>query len=60
LTPGPDPGSGKGFFSGSRISDPESRIPTPYFLELSEKFLGKKFNNSLKTGSNFFSSAFKK
>jgi hypothetical protein len=25
---------------------PGSRIPSPYFLELSEKFLGKKFYNS--------------
>jgi hypothetical protein len=41
-----DPGSGIGFFSGSRI-------PTPYFLELSDKILGKKFNDSLKTGPNF-------
>jgi hypothetical protein len=31
-----------------------SRIPTPYFLELSDKFLGKKFKNSLKTGPIFF------
>ncbi len=45
----PDPGSGirNRFFSGSRI-------PTPYFLELSDKFLGKKFYNSLKTGPIFF------
>jgi hypothetical protein len=53
-----DPGPGSGirnrFFSGSRISDPGSRIPTPYFLELSDKFLGKKLYNSLKTGPNFF------
>ena len=46
-----DPGPGSGirnrFFSGSRI-------PTPYFLELSDKFLDKKFYNSLKTGPNFF------
>jgi hypothetical protein len=46
-----DPGPGFGirnrFFSGSRI-------PTPYFLELSDKFLGKKFYNSMKTGPNFF------
>jgi hypothetical protein len=52
LTLDQDPGSGIGF-SGSRI-------PAPYFLELSDKFLGKKFYNSLKTGPNFFSSAFKK
>jgi hypothetical protein len=46
-----DPGPGSGlrnrFFSGSRI-------PTPYFLELSDKFLSKKFYNSLETGLNFF------
>jgi hypothetical protein len=47
LTLDPDPGSGKGF-SGSRI-------PTPNFLELSDKFLlCNKFYNSLKTGPNFF------
>jgi hypothetical protein len=40
-----------GFF---RILVLGSRIPTPYFLELSDKFLGKKFYNSLKTGPNFF------
>ncbi len=60
----PDPGSGIGFFRipdlGYRISDPRSWIPTPYFLELSDKFLDKKFYNSLKTGPKFFSSAFKK
>ncbi len=44
-----DPGSGKGFFP-----DLGSRIPTPYFLELIAKFLGKKFYNSLKAGPNFF------
>ena len=33
---------------------PGSRIPSPYFLELSDKFLCKKFYNSLKTGLNFF------
>jgi hypothetical protein len=36
LTPGP--GSGIGF---CRIPDLGSRILTPYFLELSDKFLGK-------------------
>ena len=58
----PDPGSsafltpGSGihnrfFFPDprSRISDPGSRIPNPYFLELSDNFWGKKFYNSLKT-----------
>jgi hypothetical protein len=44
---------------GSRIRclfdpGPRSGIPTPYFLELSDNFLGKKFYNSLKTGPNFF------
>jgi hypothetical protein len=52
LTPGPGSGIRNRFFS-------RSRIPTPYFLKLSEKFLGKRFYNSLKTGQ-FFSSAFKK
>jgi hypothetical protein len=47
LTPGPGSGIWNRFFSGSRI-------PNPYFLELSDKFLGKKFYNSLKTGPNFF------
>jgi hypothetical protein len=51
LTLDPDPGSGIGFF---RIPDFGSWIPTPYFLELSDKFLGKKFYNSLKPGPNFF------
>jgi hypothetical protein len=45
LTPGPGSRIRSRFFSGSRISDPRSRIPTPYFLELSNKFLGKKFYN---------------
>jgi hypothetical protein len=49
LTLDPDPGSGIGF-----SPDPGSRIPTPYFLEISDKFLGKKFYKSLKTGPNFF------
>ncbi len=46
LTLDQDPGSGIGFF---RIPD-----PNPIFLELSDKFLGKKFYNSLKTGLIFF------
>jgi hypothetical protein len=33
---------------------PGSGIPKPYFLELSDKFLGKKFYNSLKTRPIFF------
>jgi hypothetical protein len=44
-----DPGSG---FSVLQIRNrffSRSRIPTPYFLELSDKILGKKFYNSLKT-----------
>jgi hypothetical protein len=45
--PGPGSGIRIGFFSGSWI-------PTPYFLELSDKVLGRKFYNSLKTGPNFF------
>ncbi len=62
LTLDPDPGSGirNRFFSGSQIPDLGSRIPTPYFLELSDKFLGKKFYNSLKTGPLFFFSIKKK
>jgi hypothetical protein len=47
LTPGPGSGIRNRFFS-------VSQIPTPYFLELSDKFLGKKFYNSIKTGPNFF------
>jgi hypothetical protein len=46
-----DPGPGSGAFL---IPDLGSWIPTPYFLELSDKFLGKKFYNSLKTGPNIF------
>ncbi len=41
-----DPGSKIGFFG--------SRIPNPYFWELSDNFLGKKFYTSLKIGPNFF------
>ncbi len=36
-----------------------SRIPTPYFWEFSDNFLGKKFYNSLKIGPNFFLQHFK-
>jgi hypothetical protein len=49
LTPGPGSGIRNRFFP-----DPGSRIPTPYFLELSEKFWVKSSTNSLKTGPNFF------
>jgi hypothetical protein len=67
----PDPGSGafltpgsgirNGFFPdpGSRISDPGSRMPRPYFEELFDNFFGKKFYNSLKIGPNFFLYHFK-
>ncbi len=34
--------------------DPGSHIPNPYFWELSDNFLGKKFYNALKIGPNFF------
>jgi hypothetical protein len=62
----PDPGSGafltpgsgiwNTFFPdpGSRIPDLRSRIPYPYFRELSDNFWGKKFYNSLKIGPNVF------
>jgi hypothetical protein len=67
----PDAGSGaflipgsrirKRFFPdpGSRIPDLGSRIPNPYFLELNDNFLGKRFHNSLKIGPNFFLQHFK-
>jgi len=47
------------------IRDPElvfsgSRIPNPYFWELRDNFLGKKFLNSLKISPIFFSSTFQK
>ncbi len=51
-----DPGSGIGFY---RIQDLGSRIPNPYFWELRDNFLGKKFYNSLKIGPNFFLQHFK-
>ncbi len=51
-----DPGSGIGFF---RIPDLGSRIPNPYFWELRDNFLGKKFYNSLKICLNFFLQHFK-
>ncbi len=46
-----DPGSGIDFF---RIPD-----PNPYFWELCDNFWGKKLNNSLKIGPNFFLQHFK-
>jgi hypothetical protein len=66
LTSVADPGSGaflthgsgirNGFFPdpGSRIPDLGSRILRPYFKELFGNFFGKKFDNSLKIGPNFF------
>jgi hypothetical protein len=66
-----DPGSGafltsgsgirNRFFQGpgSRIPVFGSRIPNPYFLELSDNFSGKKFYNSLKTGPDFILQYFK-
>jgi hypothetical protein len=37
-----------------RIPDLGSRIPNPYFWELSDNFLGKKFYNTLKIVTIFF------
>jgi hypothetical protein len=34
--------------------DPGSRIPNPYFLQLLDNFLGKKFYNSLKMAQIIF------
>jgi hypothetical protein len=61
----PDPGSGAFLTPGSGIRnrffpDPGSRIPNPYFWELRDNFLGKKFYNSLKIGPNFFLQPFQK
>ncbi len=53
-----DPGSGA-FLTPENVYF-GSRITNPYFLELSDKFLGKKFYNSLKNGPNFFLQYFKK
>ncbi len=60
----PDPGSGAFLTPGSGIRnrifpDLGSRIPNPYFRELSDNFLCKKFYNSLKIGPNFFLQHFK-
>ena len=52
----PRPGSGIGFF---RVPDLGSRIRNPYFWELSDTFLGKKFYNFLKTGQQIFLQHFK-
>jgi hypothetical protein len=42
--------------SRSEISDVKAVyiVLNPYILELNDKFLGKKLNNLLKTGPNFF------
>jgi hypothetical protein len=55
----PDPGSGAFLTSGSGIRNRffpylGSQIPNPYFRDLCEYFLGKKFYNSLKIGPNYF------
>ncbi len=60
----PDPGSGAFLTPESGIPkrffpDPGSRIPNPYFWELIDNFLGKKFYNSLKIGPNYFLRHFK-
>ncbi len=57
----PDSGSGAFFTPGLGSGISLFRIPDPkaIFLELSDKFLGKKFYNSLKTGPNFFLQHFK-
>ncbi len=47
----PNPGSG---IRNRFIPGPGSQIPNPNFLELNDKFLGKKFYNSLKTGLQHF------
>jgi hypothetical protein len=39
--------------------DPGSWIPNPYFRELSDNYLSKKFFNSLKIGQKFFLQHFK-
>ncbi len=59
LTPGPGSGIRNRFFPdpGFCISDPGSQ--TYIFESFSDKFLGKKFYNSLKTGPNFFLQHFK-
>jgi hypothetical protein len=44
---------------GLFILDIRSQIPNPYFLELGDKFFGKTFYNSLKSGPNFFLKPFK-
>ncbi len=60
----PDPGSGAFVTPGSGIwnrffPNPGSRISKPYYCELSDNFLGKKFYNSLKIGTIFFLRHFK-
>jgi hypothetical protein len=53
-----DPGYGAIWTPGSGIRnkffpDPGSRIPNPYFCELSDKFLGKSILKSFVNGLNF-------
>ncbi len=48
------PGSGIRCLFDPLIPDLGSRIPNPYFWELSDNFLGNKFFNSLKICPNFF------
>ncbi len=58
----PDPGSNAFLISGSGIRKrffSGSRIPNPYFWELSDNFLSKTFYNSFKIGPNFFLQHFK-
>ncbi len=60
-----DPESGAFLTPGSGIrnrffADLGSRIPNPYFWELIDNLLGKKFYNSLKIGPNYFLKHFKK
>ncbi len=60
----PDPGFDAFLTPGSGIRnrffpDLGSQIPNPYFWELSDNFLCKKFYNSLTIGLNFFFQHFK-
>jgi hypothetical protein len=58
----PDPGSGAFLTPGPGSGIQNRFIPDPgskTHLELSDKFLGKKCYNSLKTGPNFFLQHFK-
>jgi hypothetical protein len=61
LTPGSEVRDPKYIFSGSRTSEPGSRIPDPnqYFWELSGNFLDKEYYIFLWIGSDFFLYLFK-